>query len=321
MIDAFWSAMADYRLSRWIMTAVLPAVAFWLGGLAMLLSWYDWSYLEQQMSAWSVTEWSVIWFVVTLGIAASIGLIHLMQPVVISLIQGRWPAWMAPLSRWMADRWYMKSNKVNSDLQSLWKSNAAKTYYTMETGGYQRLLRYLHCLPKQKRNFAPTYYGNVINAAIERPLNKYGLHVGICWPRLWILLPESTQSDLSCARTNLDASVRIWCWSLLFIVWGIQVWWLGLLGIISAVLVYHLRVIPVAETYGDLIESTFDVYRNRLYVALRWPLPKNPKDELTMGQRLTDFLAIGSDFDSPVYENNQDIQEKDGDSYERTRNQ
>ena len=39
-----------------------------------------------------------------------------------------------------------------------------------------------------------------------------------------------------------------------------------------------------AETFGDLMEAAYDLYRISLYEQLRWPLPQDPDDEVAMGE-------------------------------------
>jgi hypothetical protein len=51
--------------------------------------------------------------------------------------------------------------------------------------------------------------------------------------------------------------------------------------------------LDAAEVYATLIEATFDLHRHLLYQALRWELPKNPKEECRVGKQLTDYLWLG----------------------------
>lgn len=59
---------------------------------------------------------------------------------------------------------------------------------------------------------------------------------------------------------------------------------------------------PVApETYGDLLESAFDVHRNKLYDAARWAKPANAAAELQAGRELTEYLLRGSDSPALIF--------------------
>ena len=83
-----------------------------------------------------------------------------------------------------------------------------------ETEKYTRLDVQLHYFPIR---VMPTQLGNILRAAEERPKNQYGLDTFICWPRLWLLLPESIKAELTEARMTLNTGARICLWSLLFI--------------------------------------------------------------------------------------------------------
>ena len=54
--------------------------------------------------------------------------------------------------------------------------------------------------------FSPTYLGNALRAGESAVYYKYGLDVVVCWPRLWLLLPSSTQEELNKSRQKLDSS-------------------------------------------------------------------------------------------------------------------
>ena len=56
-----------------------------------------------------------------------------------------------------------------------------------------------------------------------------------------------------------------------------------------------------ARTYGDLLESAFDVHRNKLYEAVRWAKPANAAAELQAGRELTEYLLRGSDSPALIF--------------------
>ena len=139
----------------------------------------------------------------------------------------------------------------------------------------------------------PTRLGNILRFSEQRPLEKYGLDVIICWSRLWFLLPDAVKKDLEIARSDLNTAVRVWFWSLLFIVWTIWAWWAAPVSIISAIFVYYCWVLNSARIYSELVEAVFDLYRHLLYQSLRWGLPSDPNEERRVGQELTRYLWRG----------------------------
>jgi len=44
--------------------------------------------------------------------------------------------------------------------------------------------------PAESDRHMPTKLGNILRAAELRSKDKYGLDAVICWPRLWLLLPD-----------------------------------------------------------------------------------------------------------------------------------
>jgi hypothetical protein len=145
------------------------------------------------------------------------------------------------------------------------------------------------------RDLMPTRLGNLLRAAERKPLEKYGLDAVICWPRLWLLLPDAVRKDLQEARADLNIAARVWFWSLLFIFWVLLgAWWAVPVGLLSAAFVYYGWLLDAAGTYADLLESAFDLYRPLLYQSLRWPLPNSPQEEHQSGEALTQYLWRGA---------------------------
>ena len=138
----------------------------------------------------------------------------------------------------------------------------------------------------------PTRLGNLLRAAEQRPLEKYGLDAIICWSRLWLLLPDAVKQELQAARADLNAAARVWFWSVLFMIWGVWALWAIPLGLLSALFAYRWAI-AAATLYGDLIEATFDLYRQLLYDSLDWRRPPNPAEERRVGRELTEYLWRG----------------------------
>ena len=83
-------------------------------------------------------------------------------------------------------------------------------------------------------------------------------------------------------------------WGLLFCLFT---WWtpLALVAGLGVAISSAVFWVPSrAETFGELMESTFDLYRFALYEQLRWPLPKNPDMERKAGMSLTEYIWRGT---------------------------
>ena len=94
--------------------------------------------------------------------------------------------------------------------------------------------------------------------------------------------------------------VRIWLWSMLFLVWSVWTLLAVPMGLFVALLAYRWAL-HASEIYGELLEASFDLHRTTLYESLRWPLPATPADEQKAGEELTAYLWRGSDRTAPVF--------------------
>ena len=138
------------------------------------------------------------------------------------------------------------------------------------------------CLPRSGTSCAPP------NAA---RLDKYGLDTITVWPHLWLLLPETTRTELRAARASLDTAVVAATWGILFCAFTPFTWLAIPIGL-AVTTIAVTAVIPArAQVFGELIEAAYDLHRTAVYQQLRWPLPANPQQEHPAGAQLTSLPA------------------------------
>jgi hypothetical protein len=208
------------------------------------------------------------------------------------LLEGYWPRWLGRLRHRLV-RWQAPSQAE----EDLWQELAGLV--RSGTAGDDQVRRFtaldlrLRRVPVSAAQRMPTRLGNVLAAAEAWPLDKYGLDSPTCWPRLWLVLPDASRHHLSAARADLDAAVGVCLWGLLFVAWSPWAWWAAPVGLLVSYAAYR-RAVQVAEVYGDLMESAFDVHRGALYAALRWPRPAGPDQELGSGAQLAAYLRRGT---------------------------
>lgn len=190
------------------------------------------------------------------------------------------------------DEWH-EYQTLQQNLQSGLTPQESQQLATLE----QQLRRY-RALTKAKM---PTRLGNLLRATENRPQEKYGLNAVIVWPHLWLVLPENARTEVQTARADLNTAARVWLWSFLFLLWSPVSLWAIPIGLLLPPLIYYTWILSAAETYATLVEATFDLYRQNLYQALRWPLPQTPREEHAQGLQLTAYLWRGSDAPSPEF--------------------
>jgi hypothetical protein len=305
MLTAFWETVGGKLADRWAAVSV-PALVFWLGGLAAWI--YDRGGLHSLSSqtGWLERQTPSIQVVVVLigllAVAASAALVNRVAAPALRLLEGYWPSWSAPLRRrlagWLVDR----ATAEAVDWQRAYAAVRPPNTPTAEQlATYARLERRRRRRPADPAYFLPTPIGNILRAAERRPVDKYGMDTISLWPRLWLLLPDATRQELLAARASLDNAVDAAIWGLLFCAFAP----FTALAIPVGLAVTAVAIIAVlpgrAQVFGDLIEAAYDLHRNALYQQLRWPLPTNPEHEHDQGSKLTEYLQRGSDDITPTF--------------------
>jgi hypothetical protein len=175
------------------------------------------------------------------------------------------------------------------------RTNVVDGLTSSERAEYERLELCILRSPQRPNEFMPTRLGNLVRGAELRPEHKYGLEAPVAWPHLWLVLPDQVRRDLADVRARLDVGVRALAWGALFaaLAIAIRTSWALLVGAAAVVLAYF-ALLETAKVYSDLVDSAFDVYRAKVYLALRWPLPRDPADEVEQGLALTEYLWRGS---------------------------
>jgi hypothetical protein len=295
-LEGFSGNLAD----EWIKTLFTPAFVFWLGGGLAALQRWGWDAAVVEFQKLQEPLPLVLGILVLLTVAASGFVVQQFDFTVLRLLEGYWPGWLNPLAGWLVKGQRRRFKRIDQQLQTLNRQGLA-TLTPQEREAYIQADLDLGEFPELGR-LLPTRLGNILRAAEDHCAAKYGLDAIICWPRLWLLLPEATKTELSQARQQLNGTVRIWVWGMLFLIWAplFGIWWPLPLGLGTAWLA-HRWLIQAARVYGDLIEAAFDLYRLQLYQAVRWPLPSTPAEERVLGQALTDYLWHGSDQGSPTF--------------------
>ncbi|MEM0979125.1 MAG: hypothetical protein AAGH78_02520 [Cyanobacteria bacterium P01_H01_bin.58] len=286
---------------QWVATLLTPAFCFWAGGFFVITQLNSWTSIKTNLSQLSEPFQIAVLVSCLLTIAASAFIVQRFDLVILRFLEGYWSYRLKPLQHLRKrnlKHYEQQLRQIKGDLQDLMRlqANQPPNLNILEKQSqldYQR-----RWLPSQVQYLMPTELGNILRAAELRPEAKYGLNAVVCWPHLWMLLPEHPRNDLQETRASLNTAARVWFWGLLFGLWAFFVFWtpsalLALpIGFTTMAFAYRWSI-SVARSYGDLLDAAFDLYRHELYKALRWPLPENSDIEKATGKQLTEYLWRG----------------------------
>lgn len=331
ILDSFGGKIGE----QWVANLLTPAFAFWLGGGLVTIQHFGWQELFKVSSSYPQLLQVAISVIGLCALTISAFVVRRLDFIVLRFLEGYWHPWLSFLQQWcitLQQRRYDKSDQTrnrlrqkqddqreklkalneiicNEDASALtdWQKQEFRqlNQQLLSFSDQQRLsqiLIYQSDMPYQKVDFMPTRLGNILRAAEHKPLNKYGLDAVICWPRLWMLLPDGVKKDLQESRTDLNTAVNIWSWGILFCGWtifavtpngiNIQELWPLFIGILTAYLAYSWALMT-GKIYGEQIEASFDLYRQLLYQILRFDVPVNLVQEKESGKQLTHYLRTG----------------------------
>lgn len=299
MLSQFWQGLGSELSERWVERILTPAFLFWLGGLGA----WAWQVGWEPLANWFLGLDASVQGMLVLGsfllVALSSGLVQRLEPTVLGLLEGYWPGWLDWLYR-LGVRWQdFRLARAERQWQALSRQGIAKLNPAQRRRFVELDIRRRRA-PADPGERMPTALGNILRAGELRPRDKYGLDAVICWPRLWLLLPEDVREELVRSRAGLEMAVRVWIWGALFLIWSWMAWWALPVGLLVVLLGYRMAL-SAAATFADLVESAFDVHRSRLYQALRWPLPANPRSERVEGAKITGYLWRGLDEEHPTF--------------------
>ncbi|MFB7336983.1 hypothetical protein ACFC00_35985, partial [Streptomyces adustus] len=154
------------------------------------------------------------------------------------------------------------------------------------------------CLVEADR---PTWVGDRLRACRVRVERAYGLDLDAMWPRLWLILPDTTRTEITTARDAFSASARLMAWALLYL--PLTLWWwpaapIALVIAVSA----QVKTRESTNVLADLLESTVDLHARELATRLGQPDPGAPFTPAE-GRTLTTLARKSRwDPDSPLAE-------------------
>ena len=304
MLGTLFDKVTGLFDKRFVLALLLPVFAFAAGSCALAATMTGW----HQASAW----WARLDAArqVALGVAAAAAVVVLAiiigtQVVAITrMLEGYW--------RW---RW------VNATLGRLgrWRENKRRTRLKADTSSLGDLRLYLAFPPDgyppdgdPLRHPLPTRLGNALLAAESYPgdQQRWGIDAVFWWPRLYLIMPDSARNQVDDARASLDQLVVLTMLSAAFGVVSLALscaglnLWVGVTSGIGALLLSrssYLSAVTAAGVFGELVRSSYDLFRGDLLAKLGWPMPPT----------LTAERQLWTDLGQQLYRRGTDSREAD----------
>ncbi|WP_434442209.1 hypothetical protein [Lentzea sp. E54] len=139
----------------------------------------------------------------------------------------------------------------------------------------------------------PTGLGNTLKAGETSAGERYGLDTLSSWPRLYPFFPPAFAEGQASARDALDAAANLCVNFFVVTVLGVVAlhdepahYWIIALAAALCCLSY-VGAVATAADYNVLIQTAYDLYRFELLKNGRYPLPKDPAEELATFTRLS----------------------------------
>ncbi len=300
MPSDFGEGWVSSPVEKWMIVLLESGVLVWVGGF---IAWgYDltalaWrpgfapaEFLQKFMDTQiSPVQALLLIFVLLVILALIARIVKRFDLFVLRALEGYWPLCI----RLRCVKWQDKAVKEKrKNIDELEDKKRTRMLTPKEEIKHAELDSEFVYIPSRLNDRMPTRLGNILSSVEVYPRVRYGLDAFVFWPRLWLLLPEEVKQELIRARYNLDVSVRIWTWSILFTIWGIWAPLAAPTGLFISLFAYRW-IMQAAKVYGQLVKSAFDLYRFSLYESLHWTFPDNLENEREEGERLTNFLYRG----------------------------
>ncbi|MFD7507759.1 hypothetical protein ACFV5N_00205 [Streptomyces sp. NPDC059853] len=286
-MNALLTELGKSLATRWL-SQLMPAGLLFLGTAATgavlgHTHWYDLPAavhrLDHELSRPGESSVGLILgatAVVVLVATATGLLIRAMAQPVERLWGGAWPR---PLDRLAARRRKHRTirwNTADESLRAAWRHHATAQHHARPPGvaapDDAEPARRLAARDRiaLERPAHPTWIGDRLHAVDRRVLTTYGLDLSAVWPRLWLLVPEETRSELRTARAAYDAAAQLVAWSVLYLLLALW-WWPALPAAAAAFLTGCRRGRAAMDTFCGLAESVVDLHSRELAATLGLP--------------------------------------------------
>lgn len=177
-------------------------------------------------------------------------------------------------SAWLGDWWPPWTAKLPTYLRRVrWKRWDTKVEKLMAAGAGNLDLVAIAAAQERRNAIAavspqrPTWIGDRLVSTEALIRGVYHLDVRVCWPRLWMTLPDRAREDLSNAANDFQRHCLTAGWGSLCVIAGAYWWPIAAAGLVLIFLGWR-RAREAFDQFVALVESAFDLYGVRLARAL-----------------------------------------------------
>jgi hypothetical protein len=294
VLSGFLSELGKKFAERWFTLLVLPGALYLAVAAAARVMGYrhalDVARLTERLSQWAADPTAgtvgaqVVLFAAVLGGSAVAGiaaqaLSSAMERAVLAVgwRDLRWDALRRRVERRVAarrNRWSAAAGE--------WRRQRAATASAVALG---RSVDHAPMLAAQRTMLRtaveepdrPTWCGDRLNAVALRLDRDLRMDLAVCWPHLWLVLPETSREQVTAARQELTRATTLAAWAVLYFVllcW----WWPAVpLAAVLAGTAWH-RTRAATEGYARLLEAVCRLHLRDLAEHLGLDTDAAPQD-------------------------------------------
>ncbi|MEU9783623.1 hypothetical protein AB0H92_22110 [Streptomyces phaeochromogenes] len=230
-----------------------------------------------------------------------------LQPVlnyIADVLKGASPSPGSRLSRLLNPLRYRRRREIEYQRQRL-QELASRIHggdsTSEETAEFSALDVALSRWPARYEYVLPTALGNLLAAVDDYPELRYGMDVRVTLPRLRSVAPPEVNKQLDDQLDDLQFSIELAAALILgagasaCLLASHPLWLLLPICVLLLAWLAYRNALAAGVQYGEGVRVLFDLYRFRLYEALRMQLPDGVEAEKEANKEMTLWLWRGFD--------------------------
>ena len=276
-MNGFFQELAKKLAERWVALLLVPGALFAVSAVAGLHLGHGHA-LDWTMTANYVTKTveriaklpggaqAAVIVGLLLGASATGLVVQAMAGVTRRFFLGAWPWPLRSLARWRTRRRRDRWDRLLERRGDLVRAHPAGQRAPERQEEIDEAAAKMNAIA-MARPGRPTWMGDRVHAVESVAWQRYGLDLTFVWPRLWLVLPETTRAEITAAHASFAASVAVasWAWPLLLL--GVFWWPAAVAGLIVGA-AGRVRARDAAGDLTALTESALDLHGRLLATAL-----------------------------------------------------